>query len=83
MFYGDECRVSLQPCVPYGWQFADEEVSMPSGQGGGLNCFALISRDNHCHVRITEETINAAWVSEQLDALSLALSRLTLAHCPV
>jgi transposase len=78
LYYGDECRVSLQPCVPYGWQFADEEVSMPSGQGGGLNCFALLSRDNRCHVRLTEETINAVWVSEQLDALSLALPRLTV-----
>jgi transposase len=78
LYYGDECRVSLQPCVPYGWQFADEDVSMPSGQGGGLNCFALLSRDNRCHVRLTEGTINAAWVSERLDALSLALPRLTV-----
>lgn len=78
LFYGDECRVSLMPCVPYGWQFADEEVSMPSSQGGGLNCFALLWRDNRCHTRLTEETINAAWVSEQLDAFSLALGRLTV-----
>jgi transposase len=78
LFYGDECRVSLQPCVPYGWQFAGEEVSMPSGQGGGLNCFALISRDCRCHTRLTEEMINAAWVREQLDAFSLALRRPTV-----
>ncbi len=51
---------------------------MPSSQGGGLNCFALLSRDNRCHMRLTEETINAAWISEQLDAFSLALGRLTV-----
>ncbi len=42
LYYGDESRISLQPCVPYAWQFQDEEVFMPSTQGRGLNCFALL-----------------------------------------
>lgn len=50
LFYGDECGVCLELCVPYAWQFADEEVSMPASKGGSLNCFALLSRDNHCLV---------------------------------
>lgn len=78
LLYGDESRVSLLPCVPYAWQFADEQVVMPSEQGGGVNCFALISRGNDCQVHLTEETITAAWVSERLDALSLSLRRLTV-----
>ncbi len=41
LYYGDESRISLEPCVPYAWQFRDEEVFMPSTQGRGLNCFAL------------------------------------------
>ena len=44
LFYGEESRVSLQPCVPYAWQFQEEQVGMPSTQGGGLNCFALLAR---------------------------------------
>ena len=48
LYYADESRVSLEPCVPYGWQFADEEVSVPSAKGDGLNCFALFSRNNRC-----------------------------------
>ena len=51
---------------------------MPSERRGGVNCFALISRDNHIHRCLTEENINAAWVSERLDALSLWLSRVTV-----
>lgn len=78
VFYGDESRVSLQPCVPYGWQFADEQVAMPSEIGGGVNCFALISRDNHCHARLTQETITAAFVSEELDAFSRVIARPTV-----
>lgn len=30
LYYSDESRVSLEPCVPYGWQFPDEEVFMPT-----------------------------------------------------
>lgn len=78
LLYGDESRVSLLPCVPYGWQFADEQVAMPSQKGGGVNCFALLSRQSACQAHLTEGKITAAWVSERLDALSLSLCRLTV-----
>lgn len=76
--YGDESRVSLLPCVPYGWQFADEQVAMPSERGGGVNCFALLSRQSECQSHLTGGKITAAWISERLDALSLCLRRLTV-----
>jgi len=78
LLYGDESRVSLLPCVPYGWQFADEQVVMPSERGGGVNCFALISRSSDCQAHLTEGSITAEWVGERLDALSLSLRRLTV-----
>ena len=59
-------------------QFTDEKVTLPSTPGGGLNCFALLSRDNRCLSQVTEAPITAAWVSERLDALSLSLRRLTV-----
>jgi len=77
-FYSDESRVSLLPCVPYDWQFADEQVAMPSEKGSGVNCFALISRRNECQSYFTEGKMTAAWISERLDALSLSLPRLTV-----
>lgn len=70
--------MSLLPCVSYAWQFADEQVVMPSERGGVVNCFALLSRGNRLHARLTEATITSAFVSEQLDALSLSLQRLTV-----
>ncbi|MFL6283452.1 MAG: hypothetical protein ACJ74Q_09965 [Pyrinomonadaceae bacterium] len=48
LYYGDESRVSMEPCVPYGWQFAGEDVFMPSIKGAGLNCFFR----NHYEVRV-------------------------------
>jgi len=46
LYYEDEAAVSMEPCVPYGWQFRDEEVAMPSSYGRGMNCFALLTRES-------------------------------------
>ena len=51
---------------------------MPSERGGGVNCFALLSRDSDCQAHMTEGKMTAAWISERLDALSLSLRRLTV-----
>ncbi len=78
LYYGDESRVCLQGCVPYGWQFADEDVFVPSSQGAGLNCFALLTRANVCRFATRQESIDSAFVEEQLEQLSFGLERLTV-----
>lgn len=78
LLYGDEAVVSLQPNVPYGWQFADERVAMPSSMGKGTNCFALLARDNRALVETTDKAITAQFVFEQFERLSLSLSKLTV-----
>jgi transposase len=70
--------VSLQPSVPYGWQFSDEDVFMPSSQGGGLNCFAFLTRQNGCQFRTTQKSISSEFVCEQLEEMSLGLEKLTV-----
>lgn len=78
LYYGDEAAVALQPCVPYGWQFPDEQVALPSSSGNGINCFALLTRDNRAVVETTGERITAGFIFEQFERLSLALRRLTV-----
>ena len=78
LYYGDESRVCLQGCVPYGWQFADEEVFVPSSQGAGLNCFALLTRANRCWFATTKQSMDSAFVVEQLERLSFDLERVTV-----
>ncbi len=65
LYYGDESRVSLDPCVPYGWQFAGEEVFMPAAKGAGLNCFALLSRTNDLLFGTTRQRITSRFIVEQ------------------
>lgn len=78
LYYGDEAGVSLEPNVPYGWQFQDETVSMPAEKGAGVNCFGLFTRSNKSWTAVSEKTIDAAFVVEQLERFSFSLSRLTV-----
>ena len=78
LYYGDESGISLQPSVPYGWQFANEEVSGPSENGSAINCFGLFTRSNRAWTATSEKAIDAAFVVEQLERFSFSLSKLTV-----
>jgi transposase len=78
LYYGDESRVSLEPCVPYGWQFPGEEAFMPTAKGGGLHCFALLTRTNQCFAQTSEQAFSSQFIFEQLEDLSLKLKKLTV-----
>ena len=78
LYYADESRVSLEPSIPYGWQFADEEVFMPSAKGNGLNCFALLMRNNQCLIQTSSETLTSRFIFEQFENLSVRLRKLTV-----
>jgi hypothetical protein len=78
LYYGDESRVSIDPCVPYGWQFAGEEVFMPSAKGAGLHCFALLTRANGLLFETTPQSITRQFIVEQLERLSFSVKRMTV-----
>ena len=78
LFFLDESRVTMQPVVPYAWQWREEEVFMPSNAGGGLNCLAMISPDNRCHFETTTGSIGGAFIAGFLDAFSLSIDTVTV-----
>ena len=78
LYYSGEASVSLEPNVPYGWQFPDEKIFMPATKGSGLNCFALPSRTNQCLVKTSEQTFSAHFIFEQFETLSVNLRKLTV-----
>ncbi len=78
LYYGDESGVSLEPCVPYGWQFSDEAVSMPTAKGKGINCFGLFTRSNKAVTALSENSITAEFVVQQLERLSFTLKKITV-----
>lgn len=78
LYYSDESQVSLQPCVPYGWQFPSEEVFMPTQKGAGLNCFALLQRNNRCFIETSEQSLNSRFIHDRLEQFSVGLKKLTV-----
>lgn len=78
LYYADETRVSQEGYVPYGWQFAEEQVAIEVCKGKAINCFGLLSRTNKFIYRTSEKNINADFVIQTLDALSLNISKFTV-----
>jgi transposase len=78
LYYADESRVCLQPCVPYAWQFPDEDVFMPSATGQGLNCFGLLARDNRFHFKTTTGTITSHFIFDYLEHFSFQIKKQTV-----
>lgn len=78
LFYGDSTKVSEQGYVPYGWQFSNEDISIPAHKGKSVNCFGLITRTNKFVGKVTENNINADFMIELLDDLSLQITKTTV-----
>lgn len=78
LFYGDATRVSEKGYVPYGWQFKDEEVSIPAHRGKGINLFGLYDRNNNFHYWLEPESINADKIVTILDEFSWKINRRTV-----
>ncbi len=78
LVYADAARVSASAVVPYGWQFPDEDVFMPSTPGIGINCFAFLTRTNHCRFATTRDSITSQFVLEQVEHFSVGLPKLTV-----
>lgn len=68
----------MEPCIPYGWQFKDEDVFMPSEKGKGLNLFGLLRRDNDFIFKTTGDKIDSDFVTQQLETLAFSIQKTTV-----
>lgn len=78
ILYGDEVQISEEGYVPYGWQFADEDVCIESAKGGHINCFGLLTRGNEFIYQTTQNIITSDFIVEQLDRLSFEINKPTV-----
>lgn len=51
---------------------------MPTQTGTGLNCFALLPRNNQCVAATTTENITSQFILERLETFSTTLKKLTV-----
>ncbi|RYE37305.1 MAG: hypothetical protein EOP42_00060 [Sphingobacteriaceae bacterium] len=59
--------------VPECCQFKGEDVFIEATKGRSINWFGPLSRDNKLIYRIAEQYINADFIIEQLEHLSLSI----------
>jgi transposase len=78
IYYADETQVSMNPCVPYGWQFKEEKVGMPTSKEGKINCFGMISRKNDFIWATTAGAIDSHFIIEQMDRFSFNIKKPTV-----
>jgi transposase len=78
LYFADETQVSMTPCVPYGWQFKDEQVGMPTSKEGKINCFGMISRKNDFVWTTTTQAIDSHFIMEQMDRFSFRINKPTV-----
>ena len=79
LYYGDETNVSTQGYVPYGWQFPNEEICIPSERKANLTCFGLWSRTNQqLFYKLLEKTTTAQFILETLEEFSFLIQKPTV-----
>lgn len=78
LLYGDASHINEMPSVPYGWQFADEKVFMPSDKGESINLFGFITRANRLIYEMTSERITGEFVIRQIEKLLDTLNKPTV-----
>lgn len=77
LYFADESHVCTQGYVPYGWQFREEKVYIPSQKAKRLNIFGMIDRNNHYHGFSTTENIDADKFVAFIDDISLRVVKKT------
>ncbi|WP_310794209.1 transposase, partial [Parabacteroides distasonis] len=77
LFYGDESHICTEGYVPYGWQFAGEDVYIPVEKAKRLNIFGMIDRNNRFEGFCTCDSVDAEKVVDFLDRFSFKLYRKT------
>jgi transposase len=75
LFFADESHVCTEGYVPYGWQFRDEDVYVPSQKTQRMNLFGMIDRNNRYEGFSTTESIDADKVIDFLDRFSLRVKK--------
>lgn len=78
LYYADESHVCTDGYVPYGWQFKDENVYIPSEKAARLNIFGMITSSNQYKGFTTHESINADKLMDFLDRFSFEVKKKTV-----
>lgn len=79
LFYGDESGFCLTSAIPYGWQFAGEQVATQPRHSQRFNVLGLFNATtNELHTAARVGTLDSAFVIDTLDAWAATRTRPTV-----
>ena len=79
VFYGDGSGFCLTSAIPYGWQFPGEQVATPPRHSPRFNVLGFYNATtNELHTATREGTLDAAFVTDTLDAWAATRTRPTV-----
>lgn len=74
LVYFDESGFTLEPCVPYAWQFRGENIEIPSSKSKRLNVLGFVNRKCDFTSVVFEGSITSAEVIASIDHFASSLT---------
>ena len=77
LVYFDESGFTLEPCVPYAWQFIGKTIEVPCAKSNRLNVLGFMNKNGSFQSWVFEHTITTAAVVACIDHFVFTLERPT------
>lgn len=77
-YYFDESGFTLEPCVPYAWQYIGKTIELPSSKSSRLNVLGFIDRDCRFESYVFEGSVNSEVVIACFNEFSKKLTKKTV-----
>jgi len=77
-YYFDESGFTLEPCVPYAWQYTGETIKLASSKSSRLNVLGFIDRDCRFESYVFEGSVNSEVVISCFNDFSKKLTKKTV-----
>jgi transposase len=67
LYFGDESRFSMNPCLPYGWSPKGERIEIFPRRDKKVNLFGIFRPDNFCVTYESPGNINSQFLIKAID----------------
>ena len=76
--YFDESGFTLEPCIPYAWQFTGKTIEIPSSKSKRLNVLGFVNRDCRFNSFVFEDSITSSVVVSCFDWFANQIKKQTV-----
>jgi transposase len=66
LFFGDEACLSMDPCLPYGWQAKGETIGILPRKDKKINLLGFFQTDNSAITYQTKQNVNSQFIIDSI-----------------